>query len=520
MSDHAPPRLPIRFPTPASPRARRFARVGRIGEGVLLALVLVFPLVQFVEGTVENVRKGRQYDRAVVEGRAEPGLPVKRHKGAIGRWRRAARAMWAGQNIYKQPPSPEQLAAGDIDSTGQVYLHPNMPFTVVLLTPFGYLPPVAAAAVWTLLKVLVLLATLLMVARVAAHGQRRLSDWVLALGLLFSALFIMGDIQHGNTNVFVLGAIVAHLYFYRRGRDAAGGAALALAVCIKMTPAIFVLYWLYQRSWRLLAWTLAFGLIFAVVVPAALLGPSDYADLTGSWLDNLIFPGLRGAWYPIHINQSIHGVAARYFLDGPEGDIYYNPDDYAYYKPYAAVKEREGFSDRWITLVELSPGTLKWIIRGLQLAVVGLIAWAIGWRRLPRDDGRRALHYGLVALGMLLLNQRTWDHHATVTMIATVAIWQALGYGRMSRAARIAALTVFVTAGVLECTSGTELFKLAARLSGESSKLGDRWADRLKAYGPTFYQFVLMFAGGVICARSLKRREEPYAEVRQPLGKP
>ena len=79
---------------------------------------------------------------------------------------------------------------------------------------------------------------------------------MLGLGLLWVLMFVIGDLQHGNTHVLVLGAITLHLWLYRRGHDWAAGGALALAICLKMTPALFVLYWLYQRNWKLLGGTL------------------------------------------------------------------------------------------------------------------------------------------------------------------------------------------------------------------------------------------------------------------------
>jgi len=160
---------------------------------------------------------------------------------------------------------------------------------------------------------------------------------------------------------------------------------------------------------------------------------------------------------------------------------------------------------------------VKWMIRFVQAGIVALSAWAIGWRKLPRDDGRRLLHYGLIALGIMLLNQRTWDHHAAILLIPAVGIWRAIGYGRMSRRMRAWALGMTLTAGMLIWLTGTELFKLLARAAGHSSKVGDHWADVFDAYGPAFYHFALMFATAVLLAVALRSRDDPYAEQRQKL---
>jgi len=443
---------------------------------VLLAIILIAVAVQFQHGTVRRLND-------------DP--PTS--KGAMARWRSAFRDFWAGEDIYA------------------VARHPNMPFTVILLSPLAYLSPTAMAATLSALKLAVLAASILMAARLAGHGRSGTRDWIVGLALLWSLQLLISDIQHGNTNIFVLGLILLHLWLFRMGKDLPAGAALAAAICLKMTPALFVLYWLYQRNWRLLAGTLVAGVVFVVGVPVLAVGPGRYAALMSSWLDNLIIPGLvKGAWYPIHINQSLSGVMSRYFLAGPNGDAFWNPDDHHIHgdQPHTG----------WITLVALSEPTVKMMLHGLQALVVGAMAWGIGWRKLPRDDGRRTLHYGMVALGMMILNQRTWQHHAVVLLIAIVAIWRAIAFGRMRRRARRWALGLMIAAGPLLWLNASDLYKVLARVMGESSKVGERWADYVDAYGPTFWFFMLLLGVSVLLARSMRDSEPPYAGRRQTLS--
>jgi hypothetical protein len=532
------------MPLPSDPRRRRLARAARAAACTLLAVALIAPIVQFEVLTVTNLRRAGPYADQRVAARAmavadtlarsaAPGVmpippnaavrtklylkalepPPKTHKGAIGRWRQAVHQLWDGVNIYetKYDPGEEPAGAAGSRPPKQVWLHPNMPFTAILLTPLACLPVWLMALVFNLLKAAALVLAVLMAAAVANHGRRRMPDWVLTLAVLWAAMFLVGDIQHGNTNGFVLAAIALHLWLYRRGRDAAAGAALALAICLKMTPALFLLYWLYQRNWRLLAACALAGVVFVAAVPAAALGPQRSLDLTATWLRNLILPGLvRGQWYPVHVNQSLPGVVGRYLLGPPQpgGNIFWNPDD----NPYAT---QEQFA--WIAVASLSPEAVRWLIRLAQAAVVAAMAWAIGRRRLPRDDGRRAIHYGIVALGMLLLNQRTWDHHAGILLVADAAIWQAIAFGRLPRGRRLAALILTLLAGACVWLSGTGVFKLLAKLSGHGYRAGGLWADYAKAYGPTFCHFVLLLIASVLLARSLARVRSPYVPGRQKL---
>ncbi|MFB3893550.1 MAG: glycosyltransferase family 87 protein [Phycisphaerae bacterium] len=505
-TDKSPWSLPYSTPTPGDGGTLDgLAMVARIGCYLVLAAAIIVPSIQF------------QAQTASADARGKPS------KGAIGRWRLAGREFWEGRNIYRAIPTGPQ------ENAGKVYLHPNMPFTIMLLSPFSYMPAGVTAAVFSLLKAGVLIAAGLMLTATANHQGRRMPDWVVGLALLWAIMLIVADIQHGNTNGFVLGALALHLWLYRKGRDLASGCALALAVCLKMTPAIFLLYWLYQRNWRLLgAAAVALALAMTVIPAGGCIamrgfdisaGIDHWRMLTATWWENLIAPGLlKAAPYPIHINQSLPGVLSRYFLDGQYGDAFWNPDDFTYAGHVAMGAVDPTQKPGWITIAPLPIDTVKWITRLLQLVIVAVMAWAIGWRKLARDDGRRMLHYGLVAVGMLLLNQRTWDQHAGVMLILTIGLWHAIAFGRMSAAARKWALGLAVAAGPLIWLGGSALFIGLARLSGESDKTGERWFDWAKAWGPTFWYFVLMLAATVVAAVAMRNCDEPYATRRQTLS--
>ena len=504
--------LPYESVLPEGPAGRRW-KVLRAAAYAMLLATAVAPVVQFQYGTARNLRKAEEFQRRQAAGLTAPGEePPKGHKGAVARWRLAVRQFWEGRNIYLKPSPAGSRDAGIGDD--EVLLHPNMPFVVVLLSPFAYLPTATMAMVYNALKLLVLAGAFLLAVRVADDGERRMPDRVAALGLLWALSFIIGDIQHGNTNVFVLGAIALHLWLYRRGRDLAAGTALALAICLKMTPALFVLYWLHQRNWRLLAGTAAALAVCAIVVPAvasvgmcgwdADRGLDHFRTLTATWLDNLILPGLvKGSWYPIHINQSLPAVIGRYFFAEPSqwGNIFWNPDD----NPYAAQRQFQ-----WIAVADLPEPVVKMIVRACQAVIVGLTAWAIGWRKLPRDDGRRGLHYALVLLCMMLLNQRTWDHHAAVLLPASLAVWHAIDGGRGGKTASAVALAFVILAGLCVWLTSQTVLVGAMRLAGMDRQSAGHAADVVDAYGPTFAHFLLMFLAAVVLAGGMKKVEPEY----------
>jgi hypothetical protein len=507
--------LPFSMPEPADSR-KHLARIGRVAAWVCLLAALIVPTIQIQVKTLENDAKAAAYDRKLRAGTLSDAErakgPPKPHKGAINRWAKAFDDFWADGNIYLTADEFRQRIETEGPAAAERHgiLHPNMPFTVILLSGFTALPLWAGGFVFTLVKVLAVLLCVFAVARVCNHRDLRMPDWVLGLGAAWWITLIISDIQHGNTNGLVLGSIVLHLWLYRRGNDLLAGGALALAICIKLTPALFVLYWLYQRNWKLLGGCLAGGVILAVGIPAAVLGPSQYGELMGSWMNNLIFKGLGGAWYPIHVNQSLPAVIGRFLLgDQPGGNIMWNPDD----NPYSAQTHFQ-----WIAIASLDPAVVKRIVQACQALLVLLAAGAIGWKRRPRNDARRGLHYAIVLTLMMLLNQRTWAHHAAVLLTATVAVWYAIAFGHVGKTIRRIALATMLLAGLILWGTTGELVEIWGHLGGLDDHQAELFTDRVLAYGPDFLVFLLVYVSALLLSFGLRRRETPYADHRLTLA--
>ncbi len=473
--------LPDRLPYATTPLARKDAWV-RQAAYVAIALLFLALVYQFHRGTIKQIRKAAEAQAAgVTEG-------VKQHKGAIGRWRFDVQQFWKGQNIYLAPQPPGQ----EVDRPNDAWQakHPNMPVVVMMLTPFYALSPPMTALAWNVLKLAALVAMVLMTVAVVNHDDRRMPDWAALLAFLAAANFLVADFQHGNTNVFVAAAVVGHCYAWRRGHDLLAGVILALAICLKLTPALFVLYWLWQREWKLLASTLV-ALTALILSPALLTGWSFYAESMDTWWGSTVAPGLTGGqWYPASINQSIPGMVARYFLGGDNGNFLWAPDDEPVPSEFA-----------WITVIDLGPRWAKRLLQALQAIVVLASLWAIGLRRLPRDDGRRALHYGLIVAMIMLLNQRTWDHHAAPLILAYFAIAYAAWGANATRTWRRRIGYTLLVACALTLVSGDDPMKLL---------FGEHGSDRASAYGTTFWHFLAVWILGVIATRKLRDRLDPY----------
>src|SRR5439155_8047512 len=113
-------------------------------------------------------------------------LKVLDHRGAVTRWREQLLNWQDGENIYDR------------------FVYPNPPIMALLLLPLANLPPLAGALLWFYLKAGMTLLVLCWVLRLVEGRGRPFPFWGKALAVGLSLRPIMGDLYHGNINVFIL----------------------------------------------------------------------------------------------------------------------------------------------------------------------------------------------------------------------------------------------------------------------------------------------------------------------------
>ena len=236
---------------------------------------------------------------------------------------------------------------------------------------------------------------------------------------------------------------------------------IALAIACKITPALFIPYFVWKRSWLALA-GVAVGLgLFFFVIPGAVLGWSDNWELLQSWFKQMVWPYIAGGGVTSeHPNQSLPGLVARLFGANPS----FNTFEGDKYVPTA-----------YHTIVDLGAGT-KWIVKGaMALFVLLVVLLCRTPTTKPRMRAGLGAEYALIILGMLLFSERTWKHHA-VTLLLPFAV---LSYHLALTESRTLRFKIVAILGVT--------FALMAATS--TGLLPDDWAKLRKSMGRTRFHF-------------------------------
>lgn len=299
------------------------------------------------------------------------------------------------------------LAGGDLYE--YAYVHPTVhglgftypPFAALVLAPLALVDLLVAKVIWTVLTFAVILACVWVLVRgaarrpygrasVAASGTTRVA-WVagLAIPVLASYPFLHNLIV-GQVSLFVIALALFDHLLPRRWQ----GVLVGLAGAIKLTPLVFLPYYLLTRQWRQAAvcggtFAAASGLAFVVLPQASL----------AYWTDKLWQTGRVGRTDST-VNKSLLGLLARNLPDG-------------------------------------LPLTVIW------LAVAAAVAVLAYWRaaRHLRDGDALAATLAVGALSVAV-SPISWPHHQLWVVLA--AAWYLLLRGRTPLTLGIVLFAVFL----------------------------------------------------------------------------
>ncbi len=365
---------------------------------------------------------------------------------------------------------PQILALDTQTNIYQEFQYPNPPIMALILYPFVSLPPLVGAMTWFFMKVFMAYVMIRWTLNAIAKPNPP-PDWARGLAILLSMHAILGDLSHGNVNIFIGFLAFAVMALFMARRDFASGLVLALAIACKVTPGLFIPYFVWKRAWRALAGTAVGLVLWLFVVPGAILGWQTNQTLLVSWYDGMVKPFVvEGKVTSEHANQSIPGVVFR-LLTAEPSFLEYDEDD----RPVAAD---------FHNVMSLTPDQARWIVKGAMALFAGAVVLWFRWRTDRPSDGRGGpfllAEFGVILLGMLLFSERTWKHHATTLIVPLAVLTWAASSPVMSQRFRTCMLALIGVVGLL---------MIVPSLLAEESQ------DLAMVYGTHTAAFLLMTVG-------------------------
>jgi alpha-1,2-mannosyltransferase len=355
-------------------------------------------------------------------------------RSAFIRWRHQVLQFWDGVNIYDD------------------MMFPNPPIFPITLYPFARLPKIEGAVAWFVLKAAMTTVSIWLCFRMARPtGTRTLPSWVQGAVILLSLRPIMSDLHHANNNLVILFLVITALYAWRKGYDVLSGLILALAISYKVTPALFVPYLVYKRSWRTVGATCLGMGIFLLVVPSLVIGPTFNGECLAAWWKRMMSPFLvKDFISPQEVNQSLGGVLTRLLTETKTGggryDVHLD-----------------------LNLVAWPAALVKPLIKGLALGLVVLLAFLCRTKTSRRDDPRLLGEFALVVLTMLFVSERSWKHHYVTVLLPYTYLMYRVGMPGVAPLVRVVLAGAMALSAMLMASTSTELGGLFA--AGQGHKI-------------------------------------------------
>lgn len=194
-----------------------------------------------------------------------------------------------------------------------------LPAVPRLMTLLALLPFEPAGFVWLALNVTALVATLRLLGRHLSGLPPQ--DWAVTQLVPFALLlaYWYWELRLNQINALTLLLVVSSFAAWQGGRRSVAGLWLGLAVLLKLTPVLLVLWFALKRQWRT---TVVAGLTFLLAGPVAdvaSLGSQVTAEAYRSWVQRVLVAGSHRGLILADIetdwrNQGLGAVAARWLL--------------------------------------------------------------------------------------------------------------------------------------------------------------------------------------------------------------
>lgn len=283
---------------------------------------------------------------------------------------------------------------------------PTPPLSLVVFAPLTALSRPDAAFAWVCVKLPLACLVFWLCAAIVARAGIRLTPLALALIVAGWWLAVIVDMQEGQTNFLALTPLAAGLYVAQRetrGADLGAGALVGLGAAMKVTPVIFIVYFLWKRRWRLAA-AAAASAVGWLLAPALVFGWDQNWRWLWQWTQIMIVPYVTHGTVVYATSQSVASFVLRLLTAAPAFDAHHDGAIVSHY----------------MNVMSIGSEAARTIVR---LLMVGAGIAGLWWSRRPLRSlrsPRYVIEIGMVAAFMLWFSERTWVHHY-VSFILTLA---------------------------------------------------------------------------------------------------
>lgn len=102
------------------------------------------------------------------------------------------------------------------------------------------------------------------------------------IAIVLASQFILYDLDDGGPHTILMGLLVGAVYAVWTGREKFGAIWFGLAIALKVTPGLFLPFFMWKRQWRLALYT-AVATACWIILPIVWMGPASWWAHQQTW---------------------------------------------------------------------------------------------------------------------------------------------------------------------------------------------------------------------------------------------
>ncbi|MGZ8373300.1 MAG: glycosyltransferase 87 family protein [Nitrospira sp.] len=284
---------------------------------------------------------------------------------------------------------------------GNDYCYMYLPTTGIYFAPLLILDRNPSLALRYAVAIGCLVITIMLFYRMlcGTSGTNTWNRLVVGVGAgILTLQFILNDLDDGGPHLILLGILAGGSYAIWVGKERLGAVLVGLGIVLKITPALFVLLYLWKRQWRVASYTVLATVLW-VLLPVVYMGPMSWWEHHTEWTRNAVLSVLdrqaegRQENELQKANLSLRHTMLRYLVTYPPTHRLRQVD--SGYQP----------------LLDLPSPVANTLVGVAAISLLGLFAWLSRRPFQGPGDPTWARDCAGTLVLALLLSPITWDQH-------------------------------------------------------------------------------------------------------------
>ncbi len=314
------------------------------------------------------------------------------------------------------------------------FLYP--PIAACFFSLFAFFSMPIAAVIWTSLLFVLFVATIFLIFDFLGIRYNEIPNFWCSIPIIdrifwssISIILFIDNLVMLQINILVFFICLLCLVLWKKKQNFLAGFILSIAILLKLTPALFCLYFVTRKAWKLLLGVLIGSLIFTIVIPTAIFGRENNRLYHRQWFGKMIKPGLIDMFEKISPQSNTMNKSAEEMRQiATDQSLIDTNQSLEGALNRLLLKDRKNYfaTHRYKNLAPLGGGIsremLGFLMMFIRFSLLGVCVYL--WTKKSHENNLKVpLDISLVFLTMTLLSPVTRSHYYIVWIFVYLTLF-------------------------------------------------------------------------------------------------